>query len=180
MLISFSPIIKMITEGKDVSPLKIRQHSMHPSWRLLVLHSAGNLIFGDASPSMQTNGIWNTGLYAQNHRVQAVENPPGEKLAAHWNNCTFVIFNGFHHRCCCQSLLSIKLHKIQTLGNKHRRLSAYVKSQFFFLYSNFTWKLLVVRRALRLSPPPEGWETRSGLRVPRPTRCPIPKANKRQ
>lgn len=70
-------------------------------------------------------------LSAENHRMQAVENPPGEKLGVNWNDHTFFIFNVFHHRYRCHSLLSIKLHKIQALGNKHQCLSVYVRSQFF-------------------------------------------------
>lgn len=106
---------------------------------------------GMQASACKTSGIWKTRLYAENHKVQAAENPPGEKLAAAWNDCSFLIFIVFHHHYCCQSLLSIKLHKIQTLGNKHQCLSAYVKSQFF-LYSNFAWKLLLVRCTLLLSP----------------------------
>lgn len=159
---------------------------MHLPWRLLVLHSAGNLILGDASLSLQNQWLMKDQAYAENHRVQAVENPPGEKLAANWNDCSFLIFNVFHHHYCCQSLLSIKLHKIQTLGNKHQCLSAYVKSQFF-LYSNFAWKLLLVRCTLQLSPtlqstalqhqsPAKGKETRSVLCFSCPMCCLIPKA----
>lgn len=77
------------------------------------------------------------------------KSPPGEKLAA-GNDCSSLLFNVFHHHHCCQSLLGIKLHKIQALGNKHQCLSAYVKSQFF-LYSNFAWKLLLGSCSLQLS-----------------------------
>lgn len=88
---------------------------------------------GIQASTCKTNGMWKTWLSAENHGIQVVENPPGEKLAADWNDCSFPIFNVLHHHYCCQSLLSIKLHKIQTLGNKHQCLSAYVKSQFFSL-----------------------------------------------
>lgn len=148
MLISFSLFIKIVIEG---FPLKIKQLSMHPLWRLLVLHSAGNLILGVQASASKTSGIWKTRFYAESHKVRTGENPSGEKLAGDWNVCSFLIFNVFHHHYCCQSSLSIKLQKIQTLGNKHQCLSAYVKSQFL-LYSNFTWKLLLVRHTLPLSP----------------------------
>lgn len=151
MLISFSPFRKIIIEGKEVFPLKIKQLSMHPFWRLLVLPSAGSLILRVQDSASKNSGMRKTRLYAESHRVQTGENSPGEKLAGDWNVCSFLIFNVFHHHYCCQSSLSIKLHKIQTLGNKHQCLSAYVKSQFF-LYSNFTWKLLLVRCTLQLSP----------------------------
>lgn len=138
---------------------------------------------GMQASACKTNGIQKTGLYPENHRVQTVENPPGEKLAANWNDSSFLIFNVFHHHCCCQSLLSIKLHKIQTLGNKHQRLSAYVKSQFF-LYSNFAWKLLLVRHTWRLSPAlwaarssaaPESCQRRQDeISALLPSRCIIP------
>lgn len=94
------------------------------------------------------------------------KSPPGEKLAA-GNDCSSLLFNVFHHHHCCQSLLGIKLHKIQALGNKHQCLSAYVKSQFF-LYSNFAWKLLLGSCSLQLSPGLQRHRDRSHPLLPSP------------